>query len=387
MPFVALGGHSVHYQLTGPSLAPLLLAIHSLGASQALFEPLTERLESSQRVLRWDLPGHGLSSDGPRGAGVAELARLASALLDALSLERAHVLGVSLGGQIALSLAAAEPARVERLVLAATASRIGTDELWRERSAQVTRGGLESVADSVLERWTSAEFRARRPAEAAGLRAGLLRTSREGYLAGCEALRATDLRAECAKVAAPTLVLAGELDAAVPLASARALCDSIAGARLEIVAGAGHLPVFDSPDAAAARVLEFLTEGERDETLADLFERGLEVRRAVLGASHVERSLAAAGELDREFQAHITRTAWGSIWARPGLDLRARSIATIAMLIALGREEELALHVRASRNTGVTARELAELLLHSSVYAGVPAANAAIRVAKRALSD
>ena len=389
MPFVSVGPQNVHYQLTGPSGAPVLLAIHSLGASSHLFDRLAALLEPRLRVLRFDLPGHGLSSisGAESAASIAALALGAAGLLDALSLPRVHALGVSIGGQIALQLAASAPARVDRLVLCATASRIGSRELWLERMNAVSSGGLAAVADAVLERWTSAGFRERAPAEAAGLRALLMSTSPAGYVAACAALRDADLRPECARVSAPTLVVAGERDVAIPVASARELSDSIPGARFEVVAGAGHLPVFEAPEAVAARVLEFLAEHTPAETLAELFERGLEVRRAVLGAAHVDRALAAATDLDREFQEHITRTAWGSVWARPGLDRRTRSLATIALLIALGREEELALHLRASRNTGVTPRELAELLLHCSVYAGVPAANAAIRVAKTVLSE
>lgn len=390
MPFVFVGSHSVHYQLTGPSGAPVLLAIHSLGASTHLFDRLAELLEPSLRVLRFDLPGHGLSAAGDLAGepSISGFARGAEALLDALSLPRVHALGVSIGGQIALQLAAAAPARVERLVLCASASRIGSPQLWSDRIAAVEGGGLASIAAAVLERWTSADFRARRPADAAGLRALLLGTSATGYVRACAALRAADLRAECARVTAPTLVLAGEHDAAVPLAAARALRDSIRDARLEVVEGAGHLPVFDSPETVAGHVRAFLSEAAAaPETLAQLLERGLEVRRAVLGPEHVDRALAGVTDLDRDFQAHITRTAWGSVWARPGLDRRTRSLVTIALLIALGREDELALHLRASRSTGVSAQELAELLLHSSVYAGVPAANAAIRVAKAALSD
>src|SRR5207237_2177043 len=101
----------------------------------------------------------------------------------------------------------------------------------------------------------------------------------------------------------------------------------------------------------------------------------------VLGSEHVEQVQARTTEFDADFQRFITETAWGSIWARPDLDRRTRSLVTIAILAALGREE-LALHLRASRNTGVDPQEIAEVLLHVAVYAGVPAANAAFSVAK-----
>jgi len=115
------------------------------------------------------------------------------------------------------------------------------------------------------------------------------------------------------------------------------------------------------------------------------YERGMRVRREVLGDEHVERALARATALDADFQRFITETAWGSVWARPGLDRRTRSLITVAILAALGRQEELALHLRATRNTGARPEEVAEALLHVAVYAGVPAANTAFAVAKREL--
>jgi 4-carboxymuconolactone decarboxylase len=112
------------------------------------------------------------------------------------------------------------------------------------------------------------------------------------------------------------------------------------------------------------------------------YDIGLNVRKEVLGSEHVERSLARATEFDADFQRFITETAWGSVWARPDLDRRTRSLVTIAILAALGREE-LALHLRASRNIGVDPHEIAEVLLHVAVYAGVPAANTAFATAKK----
>jgi 3-oxoadipate enol-lactonase/4-carboxymuconolactone decarboxylase len=388
MPFAALGPHHVHFEVTGPAGAPPLLLIHSLGASGHVFDPLRPALERTFRVVRYDLPGHGLSAPPAPGRplGVAELAHSAAALLDALDLPRAHVLGLSLGGQVALALAAATPSRVDRLVLCATAARLGSAELWNERIDALKRGGLASLADAVLARWTAPDFAARAPAEAAGLRAMLLGTSSEGYAAGCAALRDADLRAACGSVTAPTLAIAGERDVAAPLADVQALAAAIRGARLVVIPGAAHLPVVERADAVGALVADFLAPAPA-ETLVELFERGLAVRQRVLGGEHVARALAGATDLDRDFQEFITRTAWGSVWARPGLDPRTRSLATIALLVALGRDEELELHLRASRNTGVEPRELAELLLHTAVYAGVPAANAAFRIAKRVLSD
>ena len=114
----------------------------------------------------------------------------------------------------------------------------------------------------------------------------------------------------------------------------------------------------------------------------DRHEIGTRVRREVLGDAHVDRAAAAATPFDAPFQRFITETAWGTLWAGDGVDRRTRSLVTIAILAALGRHEELALHLRASANTGATPEEISEALLHVAVYAGVPAANAAFALAK-----
>ncbi len=117
------------------------------------------------------------------------------------------------------------------------------------------------------------------------------------------------------------------------------------------------------------------------------YEAGMRIRREVLGDAHVDRSVAGTTPLTEDFQDFITRVAWGDVWDRPGLDRRTRSAITLAVLTALGREGELELHVRAARTNGLSEAEIAEVLLHTAVYAGVPASNAAFQVAQRALDQ
>src|SRR4051794_9269389 len=111
------------------------------------------------------------------------------------------------------------------------------------------------------------------------------------------------------------------------------------------------------------------------------FEQGMQVRRAVLGDAYVDRALGNVTSLDEDFQRWITESAWGGVWARPGLDRRTRSLITVAILASLGRDTELALHLRASQHNGVQLKEITEMLFHVAVYAGVPAANHAFAVA------
>jgi 4-carboxymuconolactone decarboxylase len=119
----------------------------------------------------------------------------------------------------------------------------------------------------------------------------------------------------------------------------------------------------------------------------DPYDAGMKVRREVLGDAHVDRAIETTTELTAPFQDFITRYAWGSVWTRDGLDRRTRSAITLAVLAALGRENELALHVRAARTNGLAPEEIGEVLLHTAVYAGVPAANAAYAIAQRVLAD
>lgn len=119
----------------------------------------------------------------------------------------------------------------------------------------------------------------------------------------------------------------------------------------------------------------------------DQRKRGTEVRRAVLGDAHVERAETSKTELTEDFQDLLTRFVWGEIWSRPGIDRRTRSCITIAMLVALGREEELAIHVRGALNNGVTREEVKEVLLQTAVYCGIPAANTAFRVAAAVFNE
>ena len=119
----------------------------------------------------------------------------------------------------------------------------------------------------------------------------------------------------------------------------------------------------------------------------DRYATGMTVRREVLGDAHVDRAAALTTPFDEAFQRMITEGAWGSVWARPGLDRRTRSIVVVALLAALGHDDELAMHVRATRNTGATPDEVAEALLMVAIYAGVPAANRAIKVAKQVFAE
>ena len=117
------------------------------------------------------------------------------------------------------------------------------------------------------------------------------------------------------------------------------------------------------------------------------YEKGMQIRKSVLGKDYVNRAEANKSDFDADFQRLITEVVWGSVWSRPGLNRKTRHLLTIAMLAALGNHEELAMHIRATRNTGVTREEVKEVLMQVAVYAGIPAANAAVAIAKRVYDE
>ncbi|MEZ5009770.1 MAG: 4-carboxymuconolactone decarboxylase [Chitinophagales bacterium] len=119
----------------------------------------------------------------------------------------------------------------------------------------------------------------------------------------------------------------------------------------------------------------------------DDLKKAMTTRRSVLGDAHVDRAEANKTDFDKDFQTYITKNAWGDVWSRPGLTKRERSMLTIALLAALGHESELAMHIRATKNTGATEEDIKEVLLHTAVYAGIPAANSAIKVAKETFEE
>jgi 3-oxoadipate enol-lactonase/4-carboxymuconolactone decarboxylase len=420
MSFVRCGSRVHHVELRPSAVrSPALLLIHALGTSLRIWDGVVERLSFGGPLLRYDLCGHGLSEVADAPCDSASLARDALGLLDQLGIESAVVCGLSVGGIVAQELALAAPARVRAAILCGTAARIGTRDGWQIRIDQVRAGGIASIADASMPRWFSPRYRELEPDAVRGYRCQLERTPEEGYLAMARVLAEADLTERVRGVHAPVLVVSGELDEATTPAEGRTLAGLIPGARFELLAGTSHLLCVERPAELAGLIDGFIqsigvekpgrdapgreipgrdtasrdTGGHDDRVTGapwpsdEPFERGLAERRAVLGSAHVDRALGAASDFDRDFQAYITRAAWGEIWARPGLPRHTRHLLTIAMLAATGREEELAMHLAATVNTGVTEAEVREVLMQVAVYAGVPAANSAIKTARRVFAD
>jgi 3-oxoadipate enol-lactonase len=169
---------------------------------------------------------------------------------DALGVPPATIVGLSIGGLIAQELYRRRPELFSGLVLSDTAARIGDDASWDARIAAIEAGGVEAVADGVLQRWFTADFRSRRVDELTGWRTMLVRSPKQGYIAACGALKRADLRSHAGSIAVPTLCLVGEEDGSTPVALVRDTADLIGGSRFEIISGAGHIPGIEKPEHA-----------------------------------------------------------------------------------------------------------------------------------------
>ena len=253
---------TTRYELTGPKDAPVVVLSHSLGCNLHMWDPQMTALERHCRVLRYDTRGHGRSSVPAAPYKIAELGEDVLRLLDALGIERAHFCGLSMGGTTGIWLGAHAPERIGRLVLCNTAAYFGAPEAMNARIDTVRRGGMAAVVDGVLERWFTQSFRANAPEVVEGIREQLLATPVEGYVGCCAALRDVDERGSLARVASPTLVVAGTYDPAPTPQAARELAGLIPGAQF-IELPAAHLTNLGAAGQFNARVLDFLRATSR----------------------------------------------------------------------------------------------------------------------------
>ena len=209
-----------------PSGSPLVLS-NSLGTDVRLWDRQMAQLAASHRVLRYDMRGHG-ASDAPAGDySLDRLGRDVLSIMDAFGIDRASLAGISIGGIVSLWVACHAPQRVDRLVLANTAARIGNGDLWHERMRVVRTGGMAALADATMTRWFTPTFREREPGTVALFRNMVAGTPPDGYIGCCAALRDADLRPLAAGVGARTLVISGAHDVATPPAAGRWLADTI----------------------------------------------------------------------------------------------------------------------------------------------------------------
>ena len=257
MPFVNIGGASMHYRHRRAAReAPTLVFINSLGTDFRIWDEVADRLAGDATLLNYDKRGHGLS-----GGGVASMDDHVddlAGLLDHLGIDDAILCGLSIGGLIAQGFLMRRPKALRALILCDTAAKIGTAESWNARIETVERDGIEAIADFVMEKWFTPAFHRDRPADLAGYRTMLVRQPLAGYAGSCAALRGADYTEAARRISVPTLCVVGDQDGSTPPDLVRQTAALIPGARFEIIAGAGHIPCVERPDALVSLVRGFI---------------------------------------------------------------------------------------------------------------------------------
>lgn len=259
---IKANGIDIHYEISGSG--PVVMFAHSLGSDLTIWEAQKSALAGRQTVLTYDLRGHGQTgyvNEATPGAYSFELlAQDALALLDALHIDQASFVGISLGGMIGQAVALAAPQRIDRLVLADTTCAYPPEAqaAWPERIRQIEASGLGPLVAPTLERWFTAPYRAAHPEVATRIGAIIRATPVAGYVGCCHAIAQLDFTARLAALDLPTLVVVGDSDPGIPLPLAQALAAAIPGARLEVIPGAAHLSNMEQADAFNRLLLDFL---------------------------------------------------------------------------------------------------------------------------------
>jgi len=247
-----------HHVVTGAEDAPALVLSNSLGATLAMWDPQAGALAERFRLVRYDTRGHGESPVPPGPYDIADVGADLVGLLDHLGIERAHVVGLSLGGMTGMWLGVHAPERLDRLVLLCTSAKLGPPENWIERARTVRAQGTAAVAEAGFGRWLTERFRDEHPDTAEWLRAMIAAQPNEGYAECCGVIERMDQLAVLPSIKAPTLVIAGAQDPATPPEHAERIVAGIPGARLEVLDPAAHLANVEQAEAVTRLILEHL---------------------------------------------------------------------------------------------------------------------------------
>jgi 3-oxoadipate enol-lactonase len=259
MPMVDADGCRLNVSVEGRDGGPTLMLSNSLGATLQMWDPQMPALTRIFRVIRYDRRGHGKSDIGTTPYSIERFGRDVLAILDDLNIEKTHWCGLSMGGMVGQWLGANAPQRFDKLILSNTASYYPDPINWDNRIKAIKEGGLDAIADAVMNAWFTADFREREPQVVARMRAMLVATPVQGYLACCEALRTLDQRALLPQIQHPTLVIAGRHDSSTPLAAAEFIRSRIPRASLTIL-DAAHISNVEQPHAFTDAVVGFLTQ-------------------------------------------------------------------------------------------------------------------------------
>ncbi|WP_322032812.1 3-oxoadipate enol-lactonase [Paraburkholderia sp. J76] len=261
MPYAAVNDTHLFYRIDGAEnrSAPWVVLSNSLGSDVSMWTPQIVEFTKHFRVLRYDTRGHGHSA-APQGPyTIEQLTGDVIGLMDQLSIERAHFVGVSMGGLTGVGLGARYANRIDRLVLCNTAAKIGSPEVWVPRAAKAREEGMRALAEAVLPRWYTPEFIAHNALVMSQVRDVFVHTDKDGYASNCEAINAADLRGDAPSIKARTLVISGTHDLAATPAQGRELAEAVPGARY-VELNAAHISNVERADEYNKTVVDFLLE-------------------------------------------------------------------------------------------------------------------------------
>lgn len=258
MAEIKLGGVSFNVSVEGPEDAPALLIGHSLGSDLSQWDPQMPSLTRRFRVVRYDSRGHGMSEPTPGPYSIDQLGRDALGVLDALGIEKAHFMGLSLGGLVGMWLMVNAPHRIDRAILANTNACFGHPDVWNARIRQALADGMDAMAPATMDRWFTREFQERAPAEIDRISARFRATPAQAYAATAAALRDADLREAIRGVKNRVLVIVGTQDPATPPAAGGLIAEHIPGARL-VALEAAHLSNIEAANDFTRAIVSFLT--------------------------------------------------------------------------------------------------------------------------------
>ncbi|OSQ47602.1 3-oxoadipate enol-lactonase [Marivita geojedonensis] len=258
MKTITSRGIALHVQTDGPESGPVVMFANSLGTDLRVWDLMLPYLPDGLRTVRFDKRGHGLSDCPEAPYDIAELVDDAEAVIDAHDLKDIVFVGLSIGGLIGQGLAARRPELLRGLVLMDTAAKIGSPEMWQERIDGLRAGGIESMAEAILDRWFAPEMR-NDAARLAPWRNMLTRTPLEGYIGCCSAIAGADFTESTSGLTMPVMAMAGSEDGSTTPDMVKATADLCNGA-FHVIPNTGHLPCVEAPEQAGALISDFLKE-------------------------------------------------------------------------------------------------------------------------------
>jgi 3-oxoadipate enol-lactonase/4-carboxymuconolactone decarboxylase len=362
--------------VTGPAGAQTLLLLDEPGAGAATWSAIAGPLAEQFRVIRL---GRHIKQDTAQ-PHLEMLGQAAIEALDAAGSERAHVAGCGLGGAVALWLAIHHPERVARIAVMGASASVKDPAFWTGLAARLRAGETEFVADKLIRGWLTPALRDRDAALVKTLAGAIASNATDELARSYETLAKLDLQQDLGRVATPVLIMLGEEDPFVAVAEAEKLHAALPRAILEVIPQTGHLVTIEHPARVAKMLLDHFGS-------AATLETGFRSRRVALGDPHVDKTIAAITPFTRSFQDFLTRYCWGEVWTRSGLSRRDRSLATISVLVAIGAEHEIPVHVRAGLRHGLKIEEFPELYEQLALYTGLPRAFGALNITQKTLLE